>query len=197
MCDEFLIPFQVKGTKLQFESRVPIARKLEHCEHYHLTSTTPWEPDTVKLQELQTAIQNELDTIPFDCLYRSPESITRAIIQQVQIEDPLKDSANYWTLISKDRHSILTPHVLAERFGIGPHRARATIRATMQKGIRSAILPLSHRYKTDRFYDTKRLRGKFATDTFYPTTKSLLGYTSSQVYMEHLNNLLLMVLWSR
>ena len=58
----------------------------------------------------------------------------------------------------------------------------ATLLATTQNGVRSAILPLSRRYRADRMYNTKRLRGKFATDTFYPTAKSLYGNKCCQIY---------------
>ena len=71
---------------------------------------------------------------------------------------------------------------MAERFRIGLEQARATIRATTQKGIRSAIMPLSWRYKTDRFYHTKRLMGKFSTDTVYFKVKTLHQYVGSQVF---------------
>ena len=77
------------------------------------------------------------------------------------------------TSVSTERHQRLSEHLVAERFGIGLERARATIRATTQKGIRSAIMPLSRMYKTDRFYHTKRLMGKFSTETVYFKVKTL------------------------
>jgi len=84
--------------------------------------------------------------------------------------------------VSRDRHSQVTENILAERFGISPKTARATLAATLQNGTRSAILPLSRRYKTDRHYNLKRLDGNFATDTFYSNVRSLIGNTCSQLY---------------
>ena len=84
--------------------------------------------------------------------------------------------------ISTNRHEKVTELSLAERFEIGLERARATLRSTMQKGIRSAIMPLSRRYKTDRFYFTKRLMGKFATDTVFFKTKTLHQHIGSQIF---------------
>ena len=75
--------------------------------------------------------------------------------------------------ISTERHKATTEGWLAERFGIGLMKARSTLNVTTQKGIKSAIMPLSRRYTTDRFYYTKRLMGKFSTDTMYVPTKTL------------------------
>ena len=86
------------------------------------------------------------------------------------------------TLVSRDRHSQVTEDILAERFGISPKTARATLAATLQNRTRSAILPLSRRYKVDSHYNLKRLDGKFSTDTLYSTVRSLIGNTCSQLY---------------
>ena len=48
--------------------------------------------------------------------------------------------------------------------------------------MRSAILPISRRYRADRMYGIKRLNGKFSTDTLYGICKSLRGYVFSQIY---------------
>jgi len=86
------------------------------------------------------------------------------------------------TFVSKDRHQKITADLLADRWCIGPHRAQATLRATQQRGVRSAILPLARRYRADRMYNVKRLDGKFSTDTFYATVRSLRSEIGAQVY---------------
>ena len=92
------------------------------------------------------------------------------------------DVPNQRTFISRDRHTRVTEDVLAERFGISQKTARATLAATLQNGTRSAILPLSRRYKADRQYNLKRLDSKFATDTFYSNVRSLIGNNCTQIY---------------
>ena len=64
---------------------------------------------------------------------------------------------------------------------IGPKRAKATLLATTQNGVRSAILPLSRRYRADHMFKVKRLDGKFATDTFFSKTKSIHGNMCCEV----------------
>ena len=86
------------------------------------------------------------------------------------------------TFVSNQRHGKISSDLLSELWHIGPKRAKATLEATTQNGIRSAILPLSRRYRSDRMYNVKRLRGRFATDTVYADIKSLLGNTCAQIY---------------
>jgi hypothetical protein len=51
------------------------------------------------------------------------------------------------------------------------NRAQKTIRVTTQRGVRSAILPISSRYRSERVFGVKRLNGKFATDMAYGKTR--------------------------
>ena len=65
---------------------------------------------------------------------------------------------------------------------IGLNQARATILATTQRGIRSAILPLSRRYHADRILNLRRLEDHFATDTFFADTLSKTQSKCAQVF---------------
>jgi hypothetical protein len=69
--------------------------------------------------------------------------------------------------VSTERHVEVSAEFLADRFGIGPKRAQRTLRVTTQRGVRSAIPPISRRYRTDRVFGVKRLNGKFTMDTAY------------------------------
>ena len=70
------------------------------------------------------------------------------------------------TYVPNERHKAVNASKLSELWGIGIKRATATLGVTTQHGVRSAILPLSHRYRADCMYKMKRLDSKFATDTF-------------------------------
>ena len=96
--------------------------------------------------------------------------------------DPLSDIPAMRTFISTKRHTKATAFNLAERWGIGLKNAENTLKVTTQRGIRSAIMPISRRYRADRYYNMKRLNSKFSTDTFYPKVWSLLQNTHAQVY---------------
>ena len=88
-------------------------------------------------------------------------------------EYDLEDITPRNVFISNERHKQLSAAALAETWGIGPLRTAATLKATTQQFKRSAILPISRRYQADRFYEMKKLDGKFATDTIWADIKSL------------------------
>jgi len=64
------------------------------------------------------------------------------------------------TFQSKDKHSDVSPQQLSERWGMSPKAATATLRKTTQRFLRSAILPISRRYRTDMMFERKTLRAK-------------------------------------
>lgn len=86
------------------------------------------------------------------------------------------------SFVDSSRHRQVSAHALSEVWNIGLKKASATLKATTQYMIRSAILPLGRRYRADRMYNVKRLQGKFATDTFFSPGVSLLGNTCAQIY---------------
>ena len=94
----------------------------------------------------------------------------------------LEDVPARRSFISDSRHKSVTALELAESWGIGPKQAKATLMATTQRGTRSAILPLSRRYRADKMYRMKRLNTKLATDTLYSDIKSLNQNICAQVY---------------
>ena len=94
----------------------------------------------------------------------------------------MQDIPDQRTYVSTERHTKLTAEILVERIAIGIPRASATLRVTTQRGVWSAILPISRRYRADRMYSTKRLNGKFATDTLWAKVKSLRSNVASQIY---------------
>jgi hypothetical protein len=76
----------------------------------------------------------------------------------------------------------VTPIHLSEQWNIGEKQAEATLRATRQRGTRSAILPLARRYRADRRYIVPHIKGKVSTDTLHADVKSLTGMKYAQVY---------------
>jgi hypothetical protein len=47
------------------------------------------------------------------------------------------------TFVSAERHVKVTAEALADKFGISVPRAQRTLRVTTQRGVQSAILPIS------------------------------------------------------
>ena len=70
-------------------------------------------------------------------------NLPREISQASRCDEGLEDLPTRQTCTSTDRHGLASAEVLADRFGIGLERARQTIKATHERGVRSAMLPIS------------------------------------------------------
>ena len=64
----------------------------------------------------------------------------------------LSDLPTPLTFVSGDRKSDVTPEALADKWHIGLETAKQTLKNTTQRILRSALLPLSRRYKADRIF---------------------------------------------
>jgi hypothetical protein len=95
-----------------------------------------------------------------------------------QIDTP----ARCRSFVSDERHTKASAELIAELFGIGPTRPQRTLQVSTPRGVRSAILPISRRYRADRVFGVKRLNGKFATDTAYGKLRSLRSNIGCQLY---------------
>jgi len=209
--DALHIPLRPVGTKLLFTSRVPTATELETCEHIHMTSSAPWNPSDISMLQAthqggsahpwkrQVATVDStydryeyvdpssddalMDTID-PSLVRLGERLhaSQRMVSQVDTIYDHTDAPARRTFVSDERHTKATAETIAEKYGISITRAQRTLRVTTQRGVRSAILPISRRYRADRMFSVKRLQGKFATDTAYGKVKSLRGNVGSQVF---------------
>ena len=83
---------------------------------------------------------------------------------------------------SSKRHTDVSPEDLSERWFISLNTAKETLKRTTQRFLRSALLPLSRRYRADRMYEAKRLTGTWSTDTIDGRTKSLDGNRYAQIF---------------
>ena len=199
------IPFEMRGTKIRFRTRVPTSNELMECQRIDMTSKTPWNPDKVRLCEVVRAPEEqapwkrviESTHTASRTVYLDPTSV-EALLDQIDpilanlndgrtigevVYDPnTEDVPVRNTFLSRHRGASKTEDMIAERFAIGLKRARSTLKATLQRGTRSAILPLSRRYHADRMFERKRLNGLFSSDTIYFPVKSLHGHTCSQLY---------------
>ena len=173
------VPLRTSGTKIFFESSAPTRHELETCPRVYLTSRNDWNPRKICLKEVTARMTaNEPDGLK-ELLFRT---MPRSISQTQQKEHSLQDIPTRQTYTSTQRHAQATVEVLAERFAIGLQRAKDTMKATFQRAVRSALLPISRRYRADRQLNTKQLKGKFATDTLWFKVKSIRGYKASQIF---------------
>jgi hypothetical protein len=67
--------------------------------------------------------------------------------------------------LSKNRHSAHTSEDLSQLWSIGLQQAQMTLDATERRGMRSAVLPLSRRYRHDRWFGRKMVLISFMQNT--------------------------------
>ena len=75
-------------------------------------------------------------------------SMITPVLDEARFLNGLRKSINISTLGTKGRVGILTPEILAEKWGLGLDTAKCTLKATTQQAIRTAVAPLSRRYRT-------------------------------------------------
>jgi hypothetical protein len=84
---------------------------------------------------------------------------------------------------SNDRHPQVNVETSSNLWHIGLDTAAKTLKVITHKGARSAVLPLSRRFRTDLVYRKPRLKGRFYTDTVYGRHSSLTGNKCMQVFV--------------
>lgn len=196
------VPLHSRGTIIYADSHSPTVKELQTCQHIVLTSPSLWNPSTVRLGEVQTqfTISNDDDDhyrstayelasksyfIDSDSLYLSHISAvycdctsptpSTAYISTIDIP-PIKN------FVSKKRHTNITPEDLSNRWHIGVKQAQLTLDSTTQGYSRSALLPLSRRYRNDRMFYRKILNHQFAADLYMARTTSLHGNTCAYIF---------------
>ena len=86
------------------------------------------------------------------------------------------------TFLSSEKHTNTTSEDLSKRWSISVAQAALTLKATPQKPKRSALMPLSRRYRADRMFGVKRLNCMMATNTLDAWVKSIHGQQYCQVF---------------
>ena len=107
-------------------------------------------------------------------------------VAEVTAPSTLQDVPSARAFQSKERHSTVTPSGLSERWYIGLGQATKTLKATTQRLMCSAILPLARRYRADRMFVRPRIRGTIYMDTMNGRYKSLDGNKHAQIFANEL-----------
>ncbi|KAI2495086.1 Reverse transcriptase (RNA-dependent DNA polymerase) [Fragilaria crotonensis] len=204
--DNFTHPMQADGTTIYFDSRTPTNHELDNCPHIVLSSSSEWNPHDVQfptptthhaeegnISEMQTtrSTSSIVETVHFDMSTHNFDArpiscvISDRLIAEVRTQhniDTVPDVPIPKTFATSKRHTGITAQELSERWLVGLAQAHETIKATTQNCIRSAVLPLSRRYRADRIFEKPLLRGGFYTDTMDGRCKSTSGNRYAQVF---------------
>ena len=204
---EFCMELMMNGTIIYADTHTPSDKELNECPHILLTSAHPWVPHTVSFPRTRMLLEDVINDghtvsatrsqmhfdevhvghdIIFDLtstqrkissMHTKPE-----LFRDENIDPGSTDAPNPNTFVSNSRHSDVTAHDLSERWSISLKAATNTLKKTTQRFLRSAVLPLSRRYRTDMMFERKTLRGQWSTDTMDGRCKSLEGNRYAQVF---------------
>eukprot|EP00980_Cylindrotheca_fusiformis_P019228 scaffold6542_cov94-Cylindrotheca_fusiformis.AAC.1 len=172
-----------------FSTRRPTVTEYENFPHIVMMSDEEWDPRADHLQhnqrvamlqtmeELQNRFESESDHVLRSCSSIHTSAWEEDFMSKVQVT---KVSA----MKSDSRQSVITAERLAQQFNIGLETARNTLKVITQKGLRSAVHPISRRYRTDlvRGMEAKQMPGNWYTDTLFSTVKSIRGNTCCQLF---------------
>jgi hypothetical protein len=126
------------------------------------------------------------------CVYDS-RKFCECLISTVNIATTYRDDIDQWneqrnnvsSVISNERHSKVSPEEIARKWNVGLQTAKDTMKATTQRGIRTAVHPMTRRVRVDHLHlHRQRLRGTWYTDTLLSRVKSKLGNTCANVYTQ-------------
>jgi len=185
--ENYFLPFQMRGTTYCFESRSPDIDELDSCRTFQVSDANHWDPTDVMfispvgrghvsshssvyasdVSDVCVSGLHEVCLYEFDLLKASPTHI----ISQIR---------------TSQRHDGVDTSLLSLKWGIGLQKAKDTIKYTTQQNVRSAILPLTRRYRTDLLSQRlRRLNTRFYTDTMFSKIgTSLRGNTCAQMFTD-------------
>ena len=206
--DNTYIPMEMAGSTCGFITRYPTDDELATCRQITLSDEDEWNPSKthfqVSLMEAEkyntnlstrlvyatngrNQIQDDIAIHEFDraltdiSLGLSQDLIAERIISNVKTRQQRFGFAT----ITNERHHGVDPELLAQKWGIGLEKAKATLRNTTQNSIRSAVGPLTRRYRTDFMSQRlRRLSTTWYTDTLFAKNKSLVGNTCAQMFTD-------------
>ena len=187
-------------------TRTPTRLELDECKKYYLSDPDQWDPirttfpemnvsmlrrDTADKQVRQSIPQENRSVLPSIFILSSlghpsfEDNGPIRLINNVMVGDKRNRDELTNHVITTDRHHEITPELLARKWGCGLKTATNTLKVTTQLGVRSAIGPLTRRYRTDLLQlHYRRLSTTFYTDTMFSKEKSLKGNTCAQIYTD-------------
>ena len=93
---------------------------------------------------------------------------------QEELVDSISQYRQACATFTGDRHHDTDPSILARKWGIGLQKAKDTLKCTTQMNMRSAVLPLTRRYRTDLLSPRlRRLSNRFVLTQPFPSLNRL------------------------
>ena len=111
-----------------------------------------------------------------------PDATRITDINEDFFEGRCQDVPSHRTFNSKDRYSDVNTYDLSKIWRIGLGASTMMLKATTQRVLRSAIMPISRQYRADRMFEELRTKGEIFIDKISGRYKSPDGNRYAQVF---------------
>lgn len=182
------LPLQLNGIISYLSIRKPTQLEIETCTWMELTSDNEWDPYDVSFEEDESKHQ----TLQINQVTSSASSDARMLSSISTVFDSpslITHPVFRTSAVSTHSKKGIDAEKLAKLWGIGIQTAEATLSATTQKIIRSAINPIERRYRTMqqqlRYRQLGGNSGRFYSDTFFSTRKSITSKSCCQIFVNN------------
>ena len=196
------IPLSTLGTAIYADTRSCTDDDLSCLPHIVLSSDAHWDPhgvgfpahcsdrEVASITMSHTCQQHDFNSnlktdANIGSIYFNPFELASRLVTSIQVTGPnqeKQDIPSSKTFTSKERHNMVTPEDISNRWFIGLAQASKTIKHTTQRILRSAVLPLACRYKVDRMYEQPWLKCTIYTNAMNGRHKSLDRNKHAQVF---------------
>lgn len=177
---------EMMGSTCGFVTRYPTDDELQDCRHFELSDQSFWDPSKNVFHVSSMAaerhstfltsrnvslvqghgpssspsveIRDDIEVSDYD---RALANVSLGLVPSLMVERLISNVKvakvkNEYATITDARHHGINTELIARKWGICLDRAKATLKCTTQQCIRSAVLPLTRRYRTDLM--SQRLR---------------------------------------
>ena len=194
------IPLKLVGVISCFDSVYPTDDEMNSLRRVHLTDENVWDPYSSLFADQEEAIEardepqeDELRSVSAErrdeitvCSLESERNLYDRLVSAVRVtRDDVHgyDSVrSVCALKTSGNKSVLSPEILAKRFGCGLKTAARTLEVTTQRGVRKTPHPPERRMRTNMAqlrYDRKRLT--IYSDTAFPGLQSIRKKSCAQI----------------
>ena len=208
------IELDMNGSTCGFLTKYPTDDDLENCRHIIMSDEENWDPLKTHFQvsSMQAEMVHDnissrsisftqssapsappatqvIDDIALQEFDRILATVSTGLIPELIMENIIckvntRKTRNGYATITDDRHHGISPELLARKWGIGLEKAKNTLKGTTQNSIRSAVMPLTRRYRTDFMSQRLRRLTTWYTDTLFSKQKSVVGNTCAQMFTD-------------
>jgi len=177
------LPLYMNGSICGLMTWSPTDEELESCRIFDLSDVNDWDPTHVVFSNAISDDSGRYSSVNSVFSHQSLTPECRPMCVDCIL--PSFESLCVSSTVTANRHHSPDAKLLSEKWECSVETARATLEATTQMNIRSAVAPLTRRYRTDLLsMNLRRLNCKFFTDTLFSKSVSIVGNTCAQLYYD-------------